>query len=737
MSSLESSGRTPGISAGRWAFWAFLLLPVLGFVALRIAIAAPLACPLKGDELAYLGVARYLATGSGLVETAGRHAYKLGYSLLITPAFWLDGDPIGGFRAAQVLNALLLSAIYPLAFLLVGRLEPRTSLLERAAVSGCLSCYPAALLYGTTAMSASGFLPTFFLCVVFAERALRGGATVAWLGLASSTVFLYWIHERALGVVAVALVVAAAALVRGSRPRRGPLAFFVAVPLVHLLLGRLEIPGTVWHTRSQALDVLRGTLESPEVFLATFSGQLAYLGVATFGVLVAGWVVVASRRDLRESWDPLFLVFTIGCLAAVFLISVTFNVDRWTEQRLTHWAYGRQNESVLLPALLVGLLALRDPHRSSPPWLLPTAFGVAVAVVGATVAVVAAMWTPLVGPLYSFGATSSPLHVEATGVGTWAAPIPFLLGAVVCAVLARRRWIGAVVALTGLFVVSTAVTYEDSWTRRYAEIEEQREIPRAVRKIEGSGAGPQARNLLYDTSARIFHFHFYNASYYLPDYDFLHLRDGAEGELVLSGRLDFARVRPGARLVLLENFSARATRYHQGLWVLPGPLQEDLIRRGMVLPEAFPGALPAEALRAELERVDGRSEALRFRPGATRLVQIRVRHRGTTPWPSRRGLGTEEHAVRVRVSWAEEPSKGPGEGPARTRWLELPRTLFPGEEEVLRVPLRAIRRGGRGLEPGRYRVTVEIAQDLGDRPPIVGRGRVELASEVVRRKVTG
>ncbi len=748
-----ASGESPPEAGGRGRarrliLW--VLLPYLLLVGLRLLLSANLDCPLKPDELGYLGNARYLATGSGLVDPAGRHAYKVGYPLLLIPAFLLTDDPIGGFKAAQVLNAFLLSLVYPAAFLLAGRLAPSLARVDRLLLALCVSLYPAALLYSTTAMSANAFVPAFFLLLLAAMAALERPRAWSWAAFGAATVVLYAIHERAIGVVACALGTALLHLWRGSPGRRAPaLAFFAAAPGAWLLLRAVEVPGSRWHTGSQSLQVLRGALANPETLLVTAAGQLWYLGLATLGSLFAGTLLLAlARRRLATlaAVPGLFWPLLYGSAAAVFATSVLFNVVRWDQARFTHWVYGRQNESVLLPLLLVALLALRgagDGRRwrdlaargesqTAPradlfrslwstehfhPGLLASVLGTGLAIAAAT-AVLRYFWSPSVGPPYSFGASSLPIFSQPLGWGILRSTAVWGVGFLLLAALFARRWRWGVAALSLFFAVSTAVTYRDSWARRYPVAAGQRQLAGLVERFD-----PQRRVILHDRRVRPFHFHYYNLTYFLPDFAFRRLgeRTLPTGDLVLSGGLDVGRSYPGARLAGLENFAARRTGYIHSLWVLPGPLQDALDRRGWLLPAEFPGRLDAEALRSELQPLEDPAGSP-WNPGEERTLRLEAAHRGSTPWPHRGGLGSAGHGVGLAAVWVRA---GTREMAAR-QWADLPRMLYPGDSAALEIRLQAAGAGG-PLPAGAYRIRLAIAQESPESTTAAG---LEVAVEV-------
>lgn len=706
-----------------------LVAAYVALVLLHLALAWPLNCPVRGDEVVYLGNARTLATGAGTVPADGRHAYKIGYSLLLLPAMLVDSSPLGGFKGAQISNALLLSLVLPLAFLLAGRLDGTLSDRDRLLVALCVACYPAAILYGTTAMSAGGFVPMFFVVALAAGAALRHRSAPAWAGFGAATGFLYGIHERALGIVLVAAVAALAALCQRSRRRWQALAFFVGLVACDGLIRWLDVPGSHWRTGDTSLRVLKHAVADPRTLLATATGHLWYLGLATFGVLLlGGFVLLADRRRGERSGeerDPLVPVLWLSA-ASVVAISILFNVARWDVARFTHWIYGRQSESVLLPVLVTALLAIRSTAARRNMRVLVAAGLATAATIAILTLVLRALWTPDVGGPYSFGASSAPLYLALLGHGRLAALAALGVGFVLLCWLLVTRWSWGVVAVTVLFLVSTATTYVTSWTGRYDEIEGERELVHLVRALEAGPVAPRPV-IHYPLERTTFNFHFYNTAYFLPEYRFRRLPAAprpAAGELVLSSTLDPTALAPGARLLGLESLPQRPLGYVQSLAVLPGRLQDELAGRGWLFPREFPGPLPRAALRAELA-LEGPPPSTRLRPDEVVPMRILVTNTGSCPWPNRRGLGDAQWSVALLTRWYPVG----GDVPVTTARCDLPRVVYPGETLHL-VPGLHAGDDRRPTPPGDYRVTITLAQTQDEEVVVSAEATLELQVEI-------
>jgi hypothetical protein len=135
------------------------------------------------------------------------------------------------------------------------------------------------------------------------------------------------------------------------------------------------------------------------------------------------------------------------------------------------------------------------------------------------------------------------------------------------------------VALGIFFLLSTAVTLEGSWRPRAAEVAQQHRLADLVRQVD-----PSRRVILVEPLGKVYHFHYYNLSYFLPEYRFVifgrQVQQAPPGDLVLSSDGDFHRRHPGARLLGSEHMPKISLGYRQFLWVLPGKLSRRLERQG-------------------------------------------------------------------------------------------------------------------------------------------------------------
>ena len=280
---------------------------------------------------------------------------------------------------------------------------------------------------------------------------------------------------------------------------------------------------------------------------------------------------------------------SVAASGSVVAVSIIFLAPRGYRQ-FTLWVHGRYSEGVLLPLLLVAVLALRSWWQKSGverlgnrlAWMRPATWWPLALSCGVGLALTLAldaMYRPEAGWAYSFSACSLPIFSWPAGPGVLRNGAVFLALSGLLWGLFAWRWRLGVSVLGGLFLLSTGVTLQDSWIARAESVAGQHQLADLVRSID-----PPRQVILRELRGKSFHFHHYNLSYFLPEYEFgifgRRVQDRPPGDLVLSNDVFFDRRHPGSRLLGEENMPDISVGYQQSLWVLPGPFQESLTRRG-------------------------------------------------------------------------------------------------------------------------------------------------------------
>ncbi|MHB8670660.1 MAG: hypothetical protein ACYDAD_08910 [Acidimicrobiales bacterium] len=710
---------------GSGSHW--VLTPALLFVATvaaHLAFATRMRAPIiHTDELAYLDIARWLAHG-GLPP---RLEYYPGYSLALAPLAWVFRSPLSLYRAALALNAALAGLTTLGVWALVPRLAPDLSRRTRTLVTVAVALYPMFLLGSDLAMSENLFIPGFVGLVLAVSWAAGRGGAARWAAVGAAGGALALVHPRGLAVGVALLLVGVMTLRPWGRLRGlvGTAALFAGVAATavpgRLLIGVVGRGATA--NAYRVSDIL-GRFGSLGHLGNEVAGHALYAVAATFGLAVLGMgaASVAGWRLLRgaDSATSAAAAFCGIGFVAVLLLSSLFLTNA---TRLDHFIYGRYDEGVLAPLLVLGLVCavhLRDRARV---W----------AILGwiAAVAVVAGGTAEVVWAAHRGHATGSLVRPNVMGVDVVLVMTHFRLNAVALAAwgaggallalvaFRRRTWAGVLVLIAGF--APSAATASLDMAHGSAARAGQRVVADALDAIHDRFGG--ATGCLADDLATFSLWHAANDRLFHPLVELSGFDSRRSerpcSELVVSGRTDLASVYPGARMVVPEN---NGPGYSQALWVLPGELATRLDAAGWLLPPATPGALPAGARRVQLA-VAGEGSPLRMRADGRADLEVTVRHAGgASPWPNAAGLGGDTGAVEVVATWSPAPVPGLPPSPAppaasappvpvATAIAELPRSLLPGEQVRTRVRLVARAADGHALTPGRYLVHLEVVQE--------------------------
>lgn len=708
-----------------WLAGAFLLLLVVHLV-LAFHLPQPV---LHEDTMGYLAVARALAGWEPApVLNAPNDLYHFGYPLLLAPLYPLLGSTEQVFRGALVLDGFLASLQVVFLYLLGrGQLGLERGFALGAALAAAL--YPAWLVQSSFAWSESLFTAVFSFWVLLAWRSLRrdGGPWLPAFGLVGA--FLYAVHPRGLGLVAVTLAALGLAALRGWTARRWALAA-LAVTVAAFAATRLlnaSLLAQVWLARpgTREGDVLRRLLD-PAVWAgalpARITGQIWYLLTATLGLSAIGALVLArqavrtwpSRRAPSTSAAPEALDAQVRARVAGLVLAAAATV-LFTSALVVpaspsgHWVYGRYDEAFLGPFLVAGLAGLGAPRRTR------------LARLAGAAALLALLGFFLVRLFPVEIPATQPLPLNVLGILVWNPWMFFAVGRTTVLVLAASTLFAlvalasrraALVALAGFFAVSTAL------------IAQRQLVPdgrywRGLATLQDTIRPLAPASVSYERSSLATPFGF-NAYQFWLDRTRFRLFDSAAGEVPLDPLVITSHAWAGAGMPGYRKVAAE-TILDQVLWVAPGPLQAELERRGKLDPAASTAPLPPEALRSRIARLDG-AGTLRAHPGEALPLRFLLTHTGRgASWVPITAADSPWGSVRLAARWFRAGAALPVE-PGGFRG-ELPRILRPGEAAEAEITVPARGAGGEPLEPGRYELEIGLVQegvvwfvDAGGRP---------------------
>ena len=326
------------------------------------------------DETGYLGIARYLLGKGIMPNMSGTGFYHAGYSLLISPVFWLSSDPKRIYFFVLMINSFLMSSFFFILFYILKNFflfGSQHSLL--AAFTICL--YPAFLLNSNISVAENAIIPLFALTVILLYVMLKDRSI--WFGIlfGFTVTFLYMVHPRFLILLPIAGLYLIVLTLMRLLPKRVAVASLITILIIYISTERL-------HDHLKALGWAGGG--NPAIFrtvrtflnpnhamkaLIVVFGQLWYIMVSSYGLWILGLLTIGltiwkHRSVLSRQGSPspmihalVFYILSCGGIlltSAIFLSSLGLRGDALI--------YGRYNESFIGLGMAVGLgMVLTNP----------------------------------------------------------------------------------------------------------------------------------------------------------------------------------------------------------------------------------------------------------------------------------------------------------------------------------------------------------------------------------------
>ncbi|MDO5661209.1 MAG: hypothetical protein Q4G40_00815 [Brachybacterium sp.] len=385
-------------------------------VIVNAAIASRVRSPsFAFDEIVLLQFSRFFA-GDGTPVTIRGAGYYPGWSVLMAPVWWVTDDPALAYRLAIGLGVLVaIATIWPLS-----RVLARLGLSGRQAVTvaALVMCMPARTVQSANVMSEKPLFLAMVLVLLAAIRVWERPTMARMLVFVLATGLMGTMHSRALVLVlACAIWVTLFAL----RSWRTALVGLVAlVPVAHAAQrASTSINELLGGGMSQGERIMENLAEERfSLFVRSFLGQTWLQTVGSLGFFLIGAValLVLVGYELRRHRAVGPACLTAAFFAAVLIISVISWADEfWLYQnewrRLDVWIYGRYVDPAASLLVAVGVATLVRGVRTRV--LLAATFLAAVIIVPTV------LWLALDAPTYGY---VTPAHLAA--VMPWFSTLP-------------------------------------------------------------------------------------------------------------------------------------------------------------------------------------------------------------------------------------------------------------------------------------------------------------------------
>lgn len=334
------------------------------------------------DEFGYWSNAAYFAGIDWSSAASYISYYSYGYSILLAPLFWIFDDPVIMYRAALVINSLLLSLILLISYSIAKKMFPQINKLYLLIASLCVSLYPSYIVYVNIAWSESLLI---FICwmIVWCFIRLNRNASMWMFSLtALLLVYAYSIHQRTLGILVAGVFIVILMKVYRYINWKHFFSFMLTLGIfliIHIAIKDEVIANVFLNTANTTNNDYSGqvdkikqllTLDGIVKAIQVMCGQFFYFGASTYliayfgiiSILIMLYQLIKNKPFLRDHIKPqnhfinqYFLFFLLLALTFSFLISVIFMSQ---PNRIDHILYGRYTDMIIGPFILVGIISI-------------------------------------------------------------------------------------------------------------------------------------------------------------------------------------------------------------------------------------------------------------------------------------------------------------------------------------------------------------------------------------------
>lgn len=331
------------------------------------------------DEFGYWGIAAFFAgyDWTGLSGTSPYYGY--GLSFFYTILFMLFSNPVIMYKAAIILNAIFLVVAYYISLHCTWKLCPDMDRKYQCLLCFLIALYPNTIVQSQITWTESllylWFWVLFSLVISISERADMGKLIVFGCLL----VYGIMVHQRTLGVFVSGILFITFLVFSGRNRIRICLPAFVAVCLMLLLFLKIKgwLQDNFWMTLDVEIQEMNNfsgqiskiknmfSLQGITEFSSSVIAKALYLSISTcllifpafFCMICSIWKYILcwiKERKVDYSGEVSVCLFVLCSSATTFIISSVF-MQQWS-YRADTLLYGRYNEFVIGPVLMIGLI---------------------------------------------------------------------------------------------------------------------------------------------------------------------------------------------------------------------------------------------------------------------------------------------------------------------------------------------------------------------------------------------
>ncbi|MBD5536387.1 MAG: hypothetical protein HDQ99_12160 [Lachnospiraceae bacterium] len=323
-----------------------------------------------GDEAGYLWNAAYFV-GTDWSSFASVYAYYgYGYSVILTPLFWITKNGVQIIRGAYIINIICVLGMYFIIIKLLKNIGNRLyNIIPFIAFLTCIIPYVAS---NTLKVLCETFLTFWYsLLVLLLYLYLKKGKTIYAVLLGISGAFIFFIHTRAIvvtGMLGMTLFLTAVKK-RGLYLKNFLIFLSVAVIAFLLLYGikvditnfKYGIKGTEevataqngnMVTTNYIFERLRWLWNDPINVIAVFFAKIFYSVIATSLFLIPGficmgkqlWIKILKEKYVDKEQEEFAGLIVKSFIMVTFVLMVTACAVNGTGNDIRYAFYGRYYE---------------------------------------------------------------------------------------------------------------------------------------------------------------------------------------------------------------------------------------------------------------------------------------------------------------------------------------------------------------------------------------------------------
>ena len=340
------------------------------------------------DEFGYWGNAAYFLGYDWSDSISEIPYFSYGYSLILTPIYWLFKNPVTAYQVALIINGLMVSASFIVCYKVSKLVTKSISQNFLLLISFIIALYPAYISYSNIAWPEITLMfCTWLLIWCFAVINSQSSYVVFFLiGLLSA--FTYVTHQRTIGILLSSIfILIIMTLIGEIRPKKLLVSFIpiILVMLCHYFI-KNDLLTNLWLQQdgeltndysaqfSKILEIF--TADGLIKFAKTLLGHIFYIGASSMLISYFGIYYIFSRsyRSIKSllanknigkvylDSKPYFYIFLSLVFISTLLINVIFMIH---PTRVDQIVYGRYIDSLQGILLLFGCVQLWETSKLS------------------------------------------------------------------------------------------------------------------------------------------------------------------------------------------------------------------------------------------------------------------------------------------------------------------------------------------------------------------------------------